>query len=93
MSRRLRRSLLAILGTGLVAALAAATETDTVTALDPAIGTDEWDALCWELSQGTLDTSTVSPGAIRAMMQPTAIIAMVPKPNSSAPSSAPMTTS
>ena len=52
------------------AALAAATETDTVTALDPAIGTDEWDALCWELSQGTLDTSTVSPRAIRAMMQP-----------------------
>ena len=52
------------------AALAAATRTDTVTALDPDIGTDEWDALCWELSQGTLDTSMVSPRAIRAMMQP-----------------------
>ena len=52
---------------GVHAALAA-TETTSTVLDDVEVGTPEWDALCWELSQGTLDTSTVSPRTIRALM-------------------------
>jgi hypothetical protein len=65
--RRLMRLHAALAADGGPATISAAAVT---TVLEPELGTNEWEELCYELSQGTLATRGLSPHVIRTLMQP-----------------------